>query len=213
MKKKKSGKGQLKNTKIPFKKSGVFPKIFAYTMLLVTLICLAAVFIFSREFLAFYRAEQNRRLTISYQPIITTIQSVTTGKEDIIEAVRIFADNNQSYKFMIQEFDDNILFSTHNIAGSFNKDELESINIRFSGSFRDIEGMQSDQYRLIGYSNISDNIGNGLTVLARRIMLALAMMLGIAVFGAVVFAKRITKPLEDEIARRRILEENQRLFF
>jgi two-component system sensor histidine kinase VanS len=38
-------------------------------------------------------------------------------------------------------------------------------------------------------------------------------MLVIAVLGAVVFAKKVTKPLEDEIIRRRTMEENQRLFF
>ena len=211
MKKKKSGGDQKRNKKTLLKKTGVFPKIFAYTMLLVLLICTAAVFLFSREFISFYRAEQNRRLTTSFQPIITTIQSVTTDREDIIIAAERFADDNKSFRFLIQEFDDNILFSTHNITGSFDEDKLESINIRFSGSFRDIEGTQSNQYRLIGYNYISEGIDY--SDLTRRIMLALAVMLVIAVLGAVVFAKRITKPLEDEIVRRRILEENQRLFF
>jgi two-component system sensor histidine kinase VanS len=47
----------------------------------------------------------------------------------------------------------------------------------------------------------------------RRSLLALGLMLVIAVFGAVLFAKRVTKPLEDEIIRERTMEENQRLFF
>ncbi|MDR2793344.1 MAG: HAMP domain-containing histidine kinase [Treponema sp.] len=42
-------------------------------------------------------------------------------------------------------------------------------------------------------------------------MLALMLALGIA--GAVLFAKKVTKPLEDEVARERQMEENQRNFF
>jgi two-component system sensor histidine kinase VanS len=38
-------------------------------------------------------------------------------------------------------------------------------------------------------------------------------MLVIAISGAVLFAKKVTKPLEDEIIRERTREENQRLFF
>jgi len=206
---------KIKNNKkaLKQKKSRVFPKVFAYTILLVMLICVSAVIIFSREFISFYRAEQRRIYTTAFQPILTTIQTVTTSKEDIIAAARLFAGENESVKFVIQEFEGDTLFSTVDITGSFNEDNLDGLNIRFAGSFNDAEGKVINQYRLIGYSNISDNIGNGLTVLARRIMLALAMMLGIAVFGAVLFAKRITKPLEDEIVRRRIMEENQRLFF
>jgi len=194
-------------------KSKVFPKIFAYTILLVMLICVSAVIIFSREFISFYRAEQQRIFATAFQPILTTIQTVTSSREDIFAAARLFAGENESVKFIIQEYEGGSLFSTFDITGSFDEDNLDGLNVRFAGSFNDAEGRIINQYRLIGYSNISDNIGNGLTVLARRIMLALAMMLGIAVFGAVLFAKRITKPLEDEIVRRRIMEENQRLFF
>jgi len=208
----KKGTGTLKQ-KVIKKKTGVFAKIFAYTILLVTLICVSAVIIFSREFISFYRSEQRRIYAAAFQPILTTIQTVTTSREDIFAAARIFADENKSVKFIIQEFEGDTLFSTVDITGSFDEDNLDGLNVRFAGSFNDAEGRIINQYRLIGYNNISDNIGNGLTVLARRIMLALAMMLGIAVFGAVLFAKRITKPLEDEIVRIRIMEENQRLFF
>jgi two-component system sensor histidine kinase VanS len=38
-------------------------------------------------------------------------------------------------------------------------------------------------------------------------------MLAIAVLGAFIFARKITKPLEDEIIRERAIEESQRLFF
>jgi len=204
----KNGKKVLKQ-----KKNKVFLKVFAYTTLLVTLICVSAVVIFYREFISFYRVEQRRIYAAAFQPIITTINTATTNREDILAAARLFAGENESVKFIIQEFEGESLYTTIDITGSFDEENFDGLNVRFAGSFNDAEGRPINQYRLIGYNNISDNIGNGLTVLARRIMLALAMMLGIAVFGAVLFAKRITKPLEDEIVRRRIMEENQRLFF
>jgi len=47
----------------------------------------------------------------------------------------------------------------------------------------------------------------------RGFLLAMVLMLAIAVLGAMLFAKKVTKPLEDEIIRERTMEENQRLFF
>ncbi|GHT98141.1 sensor protein VanSB [Spirochaetia bacterium] len=49
--------------------------------------------------------------------------------------------------------------------------------------------------------------------LALRSLLALMIMLAIGALGAVIFALKVTKPLEDEIVRERMMEENQRHFF
>jgi two-component system sensor histidine kinase VanS len=49
--------------------------------------------------------------------------------------------------------------------------------------------------------------------LAGKSLLALLIMIAIGVLGAVLYARKVTKPLEDELARERVMEENQRLFF
>ena len=208
--KEKNNKQVLKQ-KIIKKKSGVFHKIFAYTMLLVILICAAAVFIFSREFLSFYRAEHRRQLTTTFQPMITAIASGADSREDIIEMASRFADNNQSFRFILKQGEKDILFSTHDSVETPSDNLFDGVNIRFSGIFRDIDGRQSSQYTLTGYSFDSGN--TDYTNLIKRIMFAVFLMLVIAVFGAVLFAKAVTKPLEDEIVRRKIMEENQMLFF
>jgi two-component system sensor histidine kinase VanS len=66
-------------------------------------------------------------------------------------------------------------------------------------------------YIFTGYGLGASEIDYG--DLIRRSLLALGLMLAIAIFGAVLFAKSVTKPLEDEIIRERAMEENQRLFF
>jgi two-component system sensor histidine kinase VanS len=252
-------KSDLKQ-KVTKKKAGVFPKIFAYTMFLVLLICAAAVFIFSREFLSFYRAEQRRIFTSSLQPMISHIEEKPRSPQEITEIASAFANNNQSFIFRIstedgiifstpfpEELSENNSFVTVNLASSdsypvltrffsftadvFNRTETDGYELqggiipRENASDENPGNLQrlrllrngSDEitetgiytYNITGYA--SGNIDY--TNLIKRILLALAIMLAIAVLGAVLFAKKITKPLEDEITRRSVIEENQRLFF
>jgi len=202
----------MRQRKMKKKKISVFTKIFAYTMLLVLLICAAAVFLFSREFLLFYRAEQHRRLSFSYQPMISALTDITKSPEEIIELAMEFADNNQSLRFLIQEEEGKVLFSTHDTIDLREDDRGEGLRLRFSSISRNrAPGSENKHYIFTGYNLDSGNVNY--TDLIKRSLLALAIMLAIAVFGAVLFAKKVTKPLEDEIVRRRIMEENQRLFF
>ena len=204
----KKDKKSLKQ-KIINKRSGVFLKIFAYTMLLVMLICAAAVFLFSREFLLFYRTEQRRQLTTSFQPIITAITARERSPEEIAEVAERFADNNQSFRFIIRG-DEGIIFSTVNIEELSEEDDAGRVHFNISSRIGN-SGENISNFYFTGYSIDSGNIDY--SSLAVRIMLALAIMLAIAVLGAVLFAKRVTRPLEDEIVRRSLMEENQRLFF
>jgi len=208
-------------------KLSVPTKIFIYTLLLVLLICLAAVFLFSRDFLSFYRAEQRRMLDISYRPIISVIMDRTNSPEDILEYAKEFADNNQSFRFFIQEGDGHVMFATDNLSDFPENSPELGIQLKFSadtnrrlgpeGSFRSpglimAQGVDTERnFTFTGYNLDSGNIDYG--NLLKRSFLAIGLMLVIAVAGAVFFAKKVTKPLEEEIARERAIEENQRLFF
>ena len=187
----------------------VFTKIFAYTMLLVLLICVAALFLFSREFLDFYHSEQRRRLGLSFAPIIFAISDREQSPEEILELARGFANSNQSFRFLIQAEDGGLLFSTPNTENL--SEDNPGLRLRFTGISRNQEEITEKTYFFTGFNSDSGFIDYG--DLAQRSFLALLLMLLIAVLGAVLFAKKVTKPLEDEIIRERAMEENQRLFF
>jgi two-component system sensor histidine kinase VanS len=191
--------------------SGVFIKIFAYTMLLLLLLSLTGVFLFARQFLSFYRTEQQRQLSHVFQPMITAIGDRDKSPEEIAEAARIFAGNNQSFKFLIEGGDGNVLFSTANAANLKLNEAGSGLRIRIVGLTRNMGENTENTYILTGFASDSGAIDYG--DLVRRSIIALALMLLIAIFGAVLFAKKVTKPLEDEIIRERALEESQRLFF
>ena len=190
-------------------------------MLLVLLICLAAVFLFSGEFLAFYRTEQRRQLSASFEPMLAAMTSGAGGPDEIAEFAREFAESNRSFKFAVQTDDGKVLFSTADFADISEDDPNMGLRLRFASINRAPDSANQgtrppgdrieNAYILTGYNMGSAAIGYG--DLIRRSVLALALMFVIAVFGAVLFAKKIARPLQDEIARERAMEENQRLFF
>jgi len=198
------------------KKKGqrIFIKIFTYTVFFVLLISLTAALLFSRQFLSFYRSEQERQLSESFKPILVTITEKGRTPEETAEIARAFADNNQSFSFQIKEKDGNVLFATFSykygeLSGSSNQITiLPSTVISDLIPKGQILGDARNDLVLVGYG---PQIDYGALVL--RLLLGVLVMLAVAVLGAFIFARKITKPLEDEIIRERTIEENQRLFF
>jgi two-component system sensor histidine kinase VanS len=203
----------------------VFAKIFVYTMLLLVLMSIAAVALFSRQFLSFYRAEQQRQLAAAFQPMISAITEKDISLDEILETAKNFANKNQSFRFTIQESDGKILFST---AGAVDlsanvpdgKGQLpfpargsaeQSLQVRIVSMMRNQRDSGGNAYIFTGYWADSGLIDY--RDLVKRGILALSLMLVIAILGAVLFTWKITKPLEDEIRHEREMEESQRLFF
>jgi two-component system sensor histidine kinase VanS len=244
-------------------------------MLLLLLMSFATVLLFARQFITFYREEQQRQFNAAFEPILVAIGGKDMGPEEIKMAAQVFADRNQSFEFMIEEEDGKVLFSTmtmrtidipeavfdvyaiepqNNVAwtmyGSPPAGDTESFsdasdmevaydksgNFVIRRSYVTTEWPEAfyDNDRVpsfapaIGTSVLADapgvryiftgQIGTGTGPISygdliQRSLLALVLMLAIAVFGAILFAKKVTKPLEDEIVRERAMEENQRLFF
>jgi two-component system, OmpR family, sensor histidine kinase VanS len=206
------------------KKKGqrIFFKIFTYTVLFVLLICLTAVLLFWRQFLSFYRREQVRQLSESFQPIITTITEKGRTPEEMEIYARAFADSNQSFRFQILGKDGNVLFttvgSTDGELPSYKQiairtttvisDQIPSGKIPIGQIPIESSGDAKNSFVFTGYGPQIDY-----DALVLRSLLGVSIMLAIAVLGAFIFARKITKPLEDEIIRERTIEENQRLFF
>ena len=192
------------------KEHNVFIKVFAYTMLLLVLMSLAAVALFSRQFLSLYRTQQQRQLSFAFQPMISLIADNDKSPQEIFEIAQNFADTNQSYKFSIQENDGRMLFSTLDAAGLSKDESNQSLRVSI-GMVMNRRGNSENTYTFTGYSPSSGIFGY--RELIQKGFLALGFMLLIAIFGAFLFAFKITKPLEDEIRWVRAMEENQRLFF
>jgi two-component system sensor histidine kinase VanS len=220
------------------KKLPVFTKIFAYTMLLLVLMSLAAAAVFARQIFVFYRAENQRRLIFLFQPLFRQFEG--KSPEEVAEMAREFSGKNQSFKIIVKENNGDILFSSpgaeddgkFRLVLSMSRETVEegavpgppplveggetgpqprrlpplsaapggAVNIRFKNA-----------YTLLGSPAGGDSLDY--RDLAAKFLLALGMMIAIGVLGAVLFARKITGPLEKELARERVMEENQRLFF
>jgi two-component system sensor histidine kinase VanS len=217
----------------------MFFKIFTYTMVLVLLICLTAVFLFARQFISFYRKEQFRQLSASFQPMMTAITVTDGTPEELAEIARTFSDNNQSFRFKIQEVNGSVIFSTYDVETDTSVDSSVDLKVSYTTNeyyVADLSGQIPGRQLTRGrvrrdpapgnpvLENPNENAGNGIVLIGYgsqidygdlffRSSLGLLIMCAIAVFGAFIFARKITKPLEDEIIRERTIEENQRLFF
>ena len=189
----------------------VFGKIFAYTMLLLLLMSLGTILLFARQFLTYYREEQQRQLSASFQPLIAVLADRDSTADEITEAARTFASRNQSFNFAIQEGSGRVIFSTTDFIEGLPENAGQHLRLQYrAGILNQREGSEGDLV-FTGYGLGSDSVQYG--DLLRRSFLALGLMLLIAALGAILFAKKVTKPLEDEIIRERTMEENQRLFF
>jgi two-component system sensor histidine kinase VanS len=203
---------------------GVFAKIFAYTMLLLALMSMAAAALFARQFLSFYRAEQHRQLSGVFEPIIAAMTDRGYKPQEIAELARTFAGNNQSFKFLIRGNDGEVIFSSPGAleAEGAAPGTAGNLVLRIAATGRGRPGAppppgpEAPGGRIGPWGYVFTGYGSGpidYADLAGRSLLALALMIAIAVFGAVLFARKVTKPLEDELVRERAVEENQRLFF
>jgi two-component system sensor histidine kinase VanS len=215
------------------RKPPVFTKIFAYTMLLLVLMMIAAVAIFAQQFLLFYRAEHRRQLAGVFQPMFRQFEGKTP--EEVTEIARAFYDKNQSFRFIVKKGSGDVLFSSPEAEENGNYQLLLHVTrgtaeadaatvpepvwaenaVPGSIELREIRAdtlkLSEDAYTLLGSPMGSDPVDYG--VLAGKSFLALLIMIAIGVLGAVLFTRKITKPLEDELVRERVMEENQRLFF
>ncbi|MDR0730701.1 MAG: HAMP domain-containing histidine kinase [Treponema sp.] len=203
------------------KKSRVFTRIFAYTMLLLVLMSLAAVAVFARQFVSFYRAENRRRLALVFQPVIREFEG--KNPEEVAEIARGFYDKNQSFQFVVKDGSGNVLFSSaraeedgkYRMMFQLTRETVSALpnpeQPELMQPEDNIIGTVKDTYTLLGNPADGEPVDYG--DLAVKSLLALVMMIAIGVLGAVLFAWKVTGPLEKELARERLMEENQRLFF
>ncbi|MDR2135316.1 MAG: HAMP domain-containing histidine kinase [Treponema sp.] len=188
--------------------ASVFARIFAYTMLLLALMSLAAVAVFARQSVSFYRAENRRQLALVFEPVIRQFEG--KSPEEVAEIARGFYAKNQSLRFVVKDGGGEVLFSSPG-AGEDGNYRLTMQFSRGPAAGDTAIGAAKGSYILLGSPPGGSPVDYG--DLALKSFLALAIMIAIGVLGAVLFTRKVTGPLEEELARERVAEENQRLFF
>jgi two-component system sensor histidine kinase VanS len=193
------------------KKFPLVTRIFAYIMLLLVLMSLAGVALFARQFVSFYREEQMRQLGATFQSVFRQLEGKTPA--EITEIAQRWYSRNQSFNFVIEGGGGEVLFSTPGAEETILFGEAGETRSRAATRvmMRSLSPGEGETFTLKGAPGgfAAVDFGN----LVGKSLIALGIMIALGALGALLFARTITKPLEDELARVRVMEENQRLFF
>lgn len=177
------------------KKSGIFIKVFSYTVVTILLLVSVTAALFSQQFMSFYRTMQTREIVASYEPLISRIQG--SGYQNIAESAQRFRENNQSFEFHIMDNDGNIIYATPNAdtTNSFNGEFYFVVH-------RDMNISIVAQSRTGLDSFYRDLVIRAIVILAVMLLLCLAC--------AYVFAQKMTRPIKmlaDDANKMANLEE------
>ncbi|MDR1536542.1 MAG: HAMP domain-containing protein [Clostridiales bacterium] len=177
------------------KKSGIFSKVFSYTIIAISLLVGVAAALFSQQFFSIYKMMQNRGIVASYDPLVRRIQG---GEyQNIAESAKRFYENNQSFEFHIMDKDGGTIFTTPNA------DTTNS----FEGDFYFVVHKDMD-IAIIAQSRTGlDSFYKDFLIRAITIF---SLMLLLCLICAYVFAKRMTKPIKtlaDNASKMAALEE------
>jgi two-component system sensor histidine kinase VanS len=91
-------------------KRGLFVTVFVYTFVFLLVIVGVTVVLFARQFMAFYQTSQIQQLTDIFQPLTQDLYRKTP--EELVAIAQNFAIRNQSYAFIIEDTNGNVIFST-----------------------------------------------------------------------------------------------------
>ncbi len=177
------------------KNHGIFAKVFTYTILSVVLLVAVTAALFSQQFLAFYRTIQIREISASYRPLTEQLQNSNDG--EIPELARRFSERNQSFVFTIVDGDGGLLYATPtaNTSGSFRGDFFLVVH-------------RGKGFEIIAQSKTGlESFDRDLRI---RASVVLGMVLVFCLVCALVFARKMTKPIQllvGNVGRMANLEE------
>lgn len=90
------------------KRSGIFVKVFIYTIIFSILLVGVTVTMFLARIMTYYSHLRSQEIINTYQSIV--IQS--RGEDDITEVARQFYEKNQSMQFYIKDKDGHVVYAT-----------------------------------------------------------------------------------------------------
>lgn len=165
------------------KKSGIFIKIFAYTIIAMMLIVVITAALFSGQFLTLYRAVEMRQIEVSYKPLVDRVKN--SDYNDIPEVAQRFYDNNQSFEFSILDDNNSVIFAT---PGAYTSGDF-AVDFYFV-VYTDV----THDYSVIAQTR------PGLTAffneIVMRALVAFAIILALCLVCAYIFARQITNPIK-----------------
>jgi two-component system sensor histidine kinase VanS len=181
------------------KKRGIFIKVFSYTLLFVFLMIAVAAVFFAGQFLSFYRRDQSEQLSRVFQPILGLIEG--KSPEEIAAIAQDFHEKNQSFSFIIEDEQGNVLYST--FPPSFPPPSFLSAvplpqEAQAPGAPRRGVQMRFRMDRTGDMLRVSaDSILASRTFrqLVKRSLWALSVMFVLCVLGAAFFARTLTRPI------------------
>lgn len=180
------------------KKSGIFIKVFIYTIIFSTLLVGATAALFSQQLISYFSRFRIQEITSTYQRMVDQSQ----GEDDITELARRFYERNQSFQFYITDRDGHIVYETPDadisgIANGIPPDSTSTILVYLNKDYT-LYALRNDVFAV----NYDKWIAQALVVLSA--------MLAVCIIGALVFARQMTKPIKtlvDNTSKMANLEE------
>jgi len=170
------------------KKHGIFRKVFLYTLVFLILTIFVATALFSQQFKSFYDSSQVKQLGDVFQPLSQSFAG--KSREQMLEIADDFHQKNQSFQFRIETMNEEIVYETPNSAQSDEQSYTLIISL--------------PQNLLLRATNLTSST-NVYSDLMQKVIFAALIMLLLAVAGALLFAKWMTRPI------RRLADDTQKM--
>lgn len=167
------------------KRSGIFIKVFIYTIVFSALLVGATAALFSSQIMSYYSGRQLQRISSTYKQLIDRAQ----GNVDITVIADQFHDRNQSFRFYIADAGGTIVYVTPDADPSANR-----VGMKADSETTSFMVYLSKGYMLHVFNDdvFSLKYGN----LIERTLVMLSAMFAVCVIGAYIFARQMTKPIK-----------------
>ena len=195
--------------KIRQRLSGIFGKVFIYTMLILLLVIGSMFLFYSNQIKSTVTVTQQRQTADVFAPLLEQLQGKTD--EEIIAFAEEFHKKNTSFKFCFVTDDDEVLFQTEGIVIPNEMHNFQSRTVKFT------ENMPTGDNYLIALRNSNENLVTFLTKSEGGLRLYVASTFSgtsvyteileraawvfgsaflISVLAALLFARQIAKPIK-----------------
>lgn len=165
------------------KKSGIFMKVFVYTVIASVLLVLMTAALFSGQFLTLAKTAEKEQIIASYRPLVESVKA--SDYRDIPEVAHRFYDSNQSFEFSVSDTHGGVIYATPG---------ADTSNT-FSGDFYYV--VYDNQ--ALGYSVIAQTrpgISAFYSDIIMRVLIVFAVMLALCLVCAYIFARQFTRPIK-----------------
>lgn len=192
---------------------GIFGKLFFYTLLILIVILLVLFFFFSDQLKGVVESTQQQQISDIFHPLLSKVGG--KFEAEIIKTAKEFHEKNTAFEFCLEAADGRILYQTENF--KLPQDRLPQNNIRnqspgvivkeyfqVRGQFRLFTNRPEERIQFVtlvsgGIKLYVSGILSGASIydeFIEKVLIAFALILSASILAAVVFARRIAKPIQ-----------------